>query len=153
MYSEKEESSILKAEIKYVFNGKEISPKSLPQGTEFQAIVKITNPTNEYMNRLAITEIFPSGWEISNSSISSNSDDDDDYGWGYNSSRARIDYTDIRDDRKYTYFTLPSKCSIEFRTQLVAAYQGTYYLPGVVCNNLENSKIFVKTKGTMVEVE
>ena len=150
---EKEESSILKAEIKYVFNGKEISPKSLPQGTEFQAIVKITNPTNEYMNRLAITEIFPSGWEISNSSISSNSDDDDDYGWSYNSSRARIDYTDIRDDRKYTYFTLPSKCSIEFRTQLVAAYQGTYYLPGVVCNNLENSKIFVKTKGTMVEVE
>ena len=37
--------------------------------------------------------------------------------------------TDIRDDKKFTYFTLNPKGSITFKTQLVAAYKGSYYLP------------------------
>jgi uncharacterized protein YfaS (alpha-2-macroglobulin family) len=76
-------------------------------------------------------------------------DDDDDYHY---SPGGYIKYTDVRDDRKFTYFTLSSHRSIEFRTQLTATYSGTYYLPGLDVRDLENARIFARTKGMMVEV-
>nr|MCR5455008.1 hypothetical protein [Bacteroidales bacterium] len=68
------------------------------------------------------------------------------------SSGGYIRYTDVRDDRKFTYFSLSSGGKMVFRTQLTATYAGTFYLPGLDVRDLENSRIFARTKGMMVEV-
>jgi hypothetical protein len=47
---------------------------------------------------------------------------------------------------------LNSKGEITFKTRLVAAYKGEFYLPGVICEKLDDNKIFVKTKGKKVRV-
>jgi len=123
----------------------------LKQGTDFTAVITVKNNGDEYLDRLAITEMFPSGWEIVTGldGGSGYDDDDDDY---YYSPGGYIKYTDVRDDRKFTYFSLSSHRSIQFRTQLTATYAGTYYLPGLDVRDLENARIFARTKGMMVEV-
>lgn len=148
---EKAENSVITAELKFYQVGKEISPKSLKQGEDFTAVIKVKNLGDEYLSNVAITEMFPSGWEIMTGWQGDDDDYDDDY--YYYSRRGSIKYTDTRDDRKYTYFTLPAGGEMEFRTQLTATYAGTYYLPGLICEDLENPRIFAKTKGMMVTVE
>jgi hypothetical protein len=97
--------------------------------------------------------MFASGWEIDNSVLESGSDDEEDGDYYYRPTSYSINYTDVRDDRKYTYFSLNSKGEITFKTRLVAAYKGEFYLPGVICEKLDDNKIFVKTKGKKVRVE
>ncbi len=149
--NEKAENSVISADLQFFQNGKAISPKNLKQGTDFTAVITVKNNGDEYLDRLAITEIFPSGWEIVTGldGGSGYDDDDDDY---YYSPGGYIKYTDVRDDRKFTYFSLSSHRSIQFRTQLTATYAGTYYLPGLDVRDLENARIFARTKGMMVEV-
>ena len=153
--NEKAENAVISADLKFYQNGKEISPKNLKQGTDFTAVITVKNNGDEYLNKLAITEMFPSGWEImsgldgGNGYDDDDDDDDDDY---YYSSGGYIKYTDVRDDRKFTYFTLSSHRSIQFRTQLTATYAGTFYLPGLDVRDLENARVFARTKGMMVEV-
>ena len=145
--NEKAENSVISAEIKFYQNDKEISPKNLKQGADITAVITVKNNGDGYLDRLAITEMFPSGWEIVAGLEGSDGYDDYDY-----SSGGYIKYTDVRDDRKFTYFSLSSHSSIQFRTQLTATYAGTYYLPGLDVRDLDNSRIFARTKGMMVEV-
>lgn len=147
--NEKAENSVISAEIKFYQNDKEISPKNLKQGTDITAVITVKNNGDEYLDRLAITEMFPSGWEIMTGINADGFYDDDDYDY---SSGGYIKYTDVRDDRKFTYFSLSSHRSIQFRTQLTATYAGTYYLPGLDVRDLDNPRIFARTKGMMVEV-
>ncbi|MBR4272645.1 MAG: hypothetical protein IKQ30_07400 [Bacteroidales bacterium] len=149
--NEKAENSVISAELQFYQNGKVISPKNLKQGTDFMAVITVKNNGDSYIDRLAITEMFPSGWEIVTGldGGSGFDDDDDDY---YYTPGGYIKYTDVRDDRKFTYFSLSSHRSIEFRTQLTATYAGTFYLPGLDVRDLENARIFARTKGMMVEV-
>jgi len=149
--NEKAENSVITASIRFYQGNREISPKSLKQGTDFTAVIKVRNNGDQYLNKLAITEMFPSGWEIMNGLATNDNSDDYDYYYSYN--RGTVKYTDVRDDRKFTYFTLPANGEIEFRTQLTATYAGTYYLPGLTCEDLENPRVFAKTKGMTVTVE
>ncbi|WP_276373042.1 MG2 domain-containing protein [Chryseolinea sp. H1M3-3] len=124
--------------------GNAINPATLTQGTEFFANVTVKNPgvRGQYQN-LALTQIFPSGWEINNLRLT---DDENtvkaDYG----------DYQDIRDDRVYTYFGLGPGASRTFKTILTAGYAGTYYLPGVSCEAMYDNSIYARKKGEVVQV-
>ncbi|MCQ2252622.1 MAG: hypothetical protein MJZ61_04140, partial [Bacteroidales bacterium] len=149
---EKAENATISAEIHFYQGNTEISPKNLKQGTDFTAVIRVKNPSDQYLNKLAITEIFPSGWEIMTGATSEDNGYSSEYNY-YSRNRGSIKYTDVRDDRKYTYFSLPSHGEMEFRTNLTATYAGTYYLPGLICKDLENAKIFAKTKGMTVTVE
>ncbi|MCQ2250664.1 MAG: MG2 domain-containing protein [Bacteroidales bacterium] len=150
---EKTDRYMIEADVRFYQGRNEISPKKLKQGEDFTAVVKIKNFYGQHRSKLAITQMFPSGWEILNS-ISN--DDDDDYNYydeDYYSKRGTVLYTDIRDDRKYTYFSLPGNGEMEFRTHLTATYAGTYYLPGIVCEDLEHPQTRARTKGMMITVE
>ena len=124
--------------------GRTIDPSSLLQGTEFHANVTVKNPGSRgsYQN-LALSQVFPSGWEINNLRIT---DDENtvkaDYG----------DYQDIRDDRVYTYFGLAAGSSRTFKTVLTAGYAGKYYLPAVNCQAMYDNSIYARKKGMEVEV-
>lgn len=141
----KNSSSVLNMNIEYFDrNKKVIDISSLRQGTDFLAKVTVRNPGNRgNYERLALNQVFPSGWEIINTRLMENEG-------AYKNSV--YEYQDIRDDRVYTYFHLNIK---EFRTyyvQLNAAYLGRYYLPGTYCEAMYDHTITSGIPGKWVEV-
>ena len=128
----------------FTLSGKAINPASLKQGTDFVAQVNIKNPgkRGRYDN-MALTQIFPSGWEILNTRMLNNDE-------AFKSSES--DYLDIRDDRVYTYFGLPEGKEVTYYVMLNAAYAGKYYLPATYCTAMYNNSITALIKGQWVEV-
>ncbi len=122
--------------------GKIIDPTQLSQGTDFVAEVTITNTTDTKIKDVALTEVFPSGWEIVNTRFT-------DFG----SFKAnKTTHTDIRDDRVNFYFDLKSKESRTMTILLNASYLGKYYLPGIQCEAMYDASYLVRTSGKWVEI-
>ncbi|MEW7289252.1 alpha-2-macroglobulin family protein [Aquimarina sp. 2304DJ70-9] len=122
--------------------GKVINTVQLSQGTDFVAEVTITNTTSNKVKDIALTEIFPSGWEVVNTRFT-------DFG----SFKAnKTNHTDIRDDRVNFYFDLEPKESKTMTILLNASYLGKYYLPGIQCEAMYDNEYLVRTKGKWVEV-
>jgi len=123
-------------------NGSKIDPISITQGTDFVAEVTITNTTSNRLKDLALTEIFPSGWEIVNTRFT-------DFG---DFAQNAVIYTDLRDDRANFYFDMKRNETKTFRILLNASYLGKYYLPGVQAEAMYDNDYMVRTKGQWVEV-
>ncbi len=119
-----------------------IDVTQLRQGTDFTASVTISNLKNEGVRDIALTEIFPSGWEIINTRFT---------GYG-NSTQGAASFIDIRDDRVNFYFNLGSRKSKTFKVQLNASYLGTYYLPGIQAEAMYDNEYFTRTKGKWIEI-
>jgi uncharacterized protein YfaS (alpha-2-macroglobulin family) len=132
--------------VKYLSQeGKEIGIEKLTQGTDFVAEVTITNPgTLGSFSNVALTQIFPSGWEILNSRISDIPD--------ASKTESPYDYRDIRDDRVNTFFNLPSQKSAKFRVNLNAAYTGNFYMPAINCAPMYEGSAYARQKGQWVTV-
>ena len=125
-------------------NGRILDPSKIEQGTDFIAKVTIVNPgTRGDYEEMAITQIFPSGWEILNTRL-------DDTNQFFQEDVA--EYKDIRDDRVMTYFDLRSNESKTFKVLLNASYQGKYYLPAVQVEAMYDNSISANTEGQWVEV-
>jgi uncharacterized protein YfaS (alpha-2-macroglobulin family) len=142
---EEEGENNLRVTITYAdADGRPVDPSRLEQGREFVATVSVLNPgqRGSYKN-LALTSIFPSGWEISNLRL-------DDVADGLTGDKP--DYQDIRDDRVYTYFDLSAGQRKTFKTYLTAAYAGSYYLPAVSCEAMYDRSVYARKKGFVVEV-
>jgi uncharacterized protein YfaS (alpha-2-macroglobulin family) len=136
---------ILQMQVKYyTLSGKPIDPSLLKQGTDFVAQVILKNPgqRGNYAN-MALTQIFPSGWEILNTRMMNNDE-------VFKSSPA--DYRDVRDDRVNTYFSLPADKEVTYYVMLNASYTGRYYLPATYCEAMYDSSINAMQKGQWVEV-
>jgi uncharacterized protein YfaS (alpha-2-macroglobulin family) len=125
-------------------DGKEIDVTNLTQGTDFIAIVSVLNPGAFNYRELALTQVFPPGWEITNNRMWDNE-------LAINNDAA--DYQDIRDDRILTYFDLAKGKKKTFTVQLSAAYTGRYYLTGAYCEAMYDNSISAMIKGTWVEVK
>ncbi len=126
-------------------NGKKLNPEKIPQGTDFIAEVSVTNPGTKgrYYKEMALSQIFPSGWEITNTRMTNVT----------NFQNSAIPtYQDIRDDRVYSFFNIRSQKTQTYRVQLNAAYQGKYYLPSVSCEAMYDHTISARKKGKWVEV-
>jgi uncharacterized protein YfaS (alpha-2-macroglobulin family) len=120
-----------------------IDPVKLKQGTDFYAIVDVVNlsPAEEIYSNIALTQIFPSGWEIINDRLSDIPSD---------GNTSDYDYCDIRDDRVYMYFEL--KNPKQFRVKLTATYAGKFYLPAAKVEAMYDGTINANTTGQWVEV-
>ncbi|OAB80332.1 alpha-2-macroglobulin family protein [Cochleicola gelatinilyticus] len=123
-------------------DGKTLDISKLRQGTEITASVTIANTSKDHVQNLALTKIFPGGWEIVNTSFTN-------LGGGADG-RAR--YTDIRDDRVNFYFDLRAGKSKTFTVKLNASYLGTYYLPGTQVEAMYDRNYYARNKGIWVEV-
>ena len=123
--------------------GNPIDIANLRQGTEIIAKVAVTNTSNDYVDNIALTKIFPGGWEIVNTSFT-------ELGGGAQGS-AR--YTDIRDDRVNFYFDLKAKKIKVFTVKLNASYLGTYYLPGTQVEAMYDNNFYARNKGIWVTIE
>jgi len=124
--------------------GQTLDPSTLSQGTDFIAEVKIINPGNRgSYKEMALTQIFPSGWEIHNTRMD---------GMQIPFTSSTPTYQDIRDDRVYTYFNINANESKTYNIMLNASYIGKYYLPMVYCEAMYDASINSKIAGKWVEV-
>jgi uncharacterized protein YfaS (alpha-2-macroglobulin family) len=122
--------------------GKNIDVSKLSQGTEFEANVTISNLKQEDVHDIALTEIFPSGWEIINTRFT-------DFG---DSTVAKANFTNIRDDRVNFYFDLKKNQTKTFKVLLNASYLGKYYLYGLQAEAMYDNDYFTRTTGKWIEV-
>lgn len=129
----------------YSMNGNPLNISCLEQGTDFYAEVIITHPgVRRNYDEMALTQIFPSGWEIRNTrmDLAETSVVAD-----------KPEYQDIRDDRVYSYFDLGRNQTVRYRTILNASYLGSYYLPTVYCEAMYDNEINARVAGQWVDVK
>ncbi|MEZ5058164.1 MAG: MG2 domain-containing protein [Saprospiraceae bacterium] len=126
-------------------NGKEIDPSVLEQGTDFVAEAKITNPGNYQYNlrELALQQIFPSGWEITNTRLE---------GTTYFNDSSRPTYENFQDDRVYSFFNIYGRKTFTYRVVLTAAYEGRFYLPSFSCEAMYDPNIYANNAGRWITV-
>lgn len=125
-------------------DGKPLDPSTLRQGSDFMATVTITNPGKRgYYEQMALSQIFPSGWEILNTRLMENDS-------AFHSSPST--YMDIRDDRVYTYFNIEENKKRTYNVLLNAAYLGRYYLPATSCEAMYDNTIRAFQPGKWIEV-
>ncbi len=140
-----DDASDIKMDVCYFsMEGNPIDPSRLEQGTDFMAEVTFTHPgIRVKYKELALTQMFPSGWEIRNLRLDN-----------IESSRVKSkpDYQDIRDDRVYSYFGLDKGESKTFVVLLNAAYLGEYFLPAVYCEAMYDNGIHATRAGKWVKV-
>ncbi|MCP4456735.1 MAG: hypothetical protein GY816_01710 [Cytophagales bacterium] len=123
-------------------NGTLLDVSSLKQGQSFEANVEISNRNpSGLIKDVALSHIFPSGWEIENERFTNDS-----------FSSQNFTYQDIRDDRMYTYFDLKRGQVKIFEVKLTATYAGSYYLPGVVAEAMYDAALIGRTEGKWVQV-
>lgn len=124
--------------------GQRIDPSKVRQGTDLVAEISIGHPgQREAYRGMALTTIFPSGWEVLNGRL--------------NDAESPLksdpfEYQDIRDDRVNTYFDLRPGERKTFRVLVNAAYEGKYYLPPVQCEAMYDNRIQARRPGRWVEV-
>ena len=126
--------------------GNTIDVEKLQQGQDFIATVSITNLTSSSVNDVALTQIFPSGWDIVNTRFT-------DFG---DTTVSQARYTDIKDDRVNFYFDMQPKGKYgtkTFTVMLNASYLGTYYLPGTQAEAMYDNDYLVRNKGKWITVE
>ncbi len=125
-------------------DGSALDVSKLAQGTDFVASVTVYNPGSKGDYRqLALTQIFPSGWEIHNSRMDEAEPD---------ASASQPTYQDIRDDRVYTYFDLKVGERKTFKIILNASYIGRFYLPTVYCEAMYDNSVSSRKAGQWVDV-
>jgi uncharacterized protein YfaS (alpha-2-macroglobulin family) len=124
--------------------GRPIDVTRLTLGTEIKISVRVRSA--DILNgcrNLALTQVFPSGWEISNTRIGEE---------GSGPENPLFNYQDFRDDRVNTFFDLYSDKEKVFVFTATAAYAGRFYLPGTYCEAMYDNRINAKDKGMWIEV-
>jgi hypothetical protein len=141
---ERKSSGITMTTRYYNASGSGINPSNLAAGSSFTAEVSINSSgTYLYINEMALTQVFPSGWEIINMRLFDAAGQEE----------SKFTYRDVRDDRVLTYFNIQRDRPMTFRVQLNATYAGRYYLPAILCNAMYNENIMATEPGKWVEVK
>jgi len=159
--SEQAASSGLGLQVSYTDDaGNPLTPDHIKQGTDLFAEVTVKNETSLRIDNIALTQIFPAGWEIHNSRLDAGSTSGEREGGAPNNpfdgsraaTAAPADYTDIRDDRVQRYFGLKAGEEIHFTTRLNAAYLGHYYLPAVLVEAMYDASRNAHSVGQWADV-
>jgi hypothetical protein len=133
----------LRVSVRYqTTDGSRLDVARLEQGQDGVAIVDVANRSGRDLERLALRQVLPSGWEIANTRLDTDSDDEP----------ATVDYEDVRDDRVNRHFGLPSGAKRTLRLRFTAAYAGRYYLPGIVFEDMYDAELTARTEGQWVEI-
>jgi len=141
--TEKPSEHNIKLDILYLDEANQpVHYEKLKQGTNFKAVVTIGNPgTLGIYNHIALTQVFPSGWEIINTRLDGSSQ------------QTNANYVDIRDDRVMHYFDLKPGKSVQFKVLLNAAYLGKYYLPATSVGTMYNNSVYANSSGQWVTID
>ncbi len=128
----------------YDLSGNALDHKTLKQGTDFKAVVKVKNISDRRMEyeELALNHSLPSGWEIQNLRLGEvNTNENSEY-----------DFQDVRDASIYTFFDLGAGETKVFTSYLTATYAGKFYLPNISCEAMYDKSISASEQGAWIEV-
>ena len=130
--------------VRFLADGKPINPAHLEQGQDFTAQVTVTNTGQQTLEDVALTQILPSGWQITSSRLDGSAEN-----------RERVTYQDLRDDRVMHYFDLKpgSKNALTLTVELNASFAGRYYLPAWTAEAMYNGRRQARSRGQWVEVK
>jgi uncharacterized protein YfaS (alpha-2-macroglobulin family) len=137
-------SNGLSLDVQYLLpDGSPLDPTRLAQGTDFRAVVKVTNTgaRGDY-REVALSHVVASGWEIRNDRLDPSRQ----------RATAAFEYQDVRDDRVYTYFDLKAGETKMVEVALNASYLGRFYLPMVTVEAMYDATLNARAKGQWVEV-
>ncbi|MES2849002.1 MAG: MG2 domain-containing protein [Bacteroidota bacterium] len=137
--------AVLSMNVTYITqDGKALDVTKLSQGSDFVAKVIITNTGKRgRYDEMALSQIFPSGWEILNARMTG----------GEGAFKSSIStYQDVRDDRVYTYFDINESETLTYYVQLNASYLGRYFMPGIYTSAMYDNTINAGVNGKWVEV-
>jgi uncharacterized protein YfaS (alpha-2-macroglobulin family) len=124
--------------------GREIAIDKLKKGTDFIVQITVTNPgtfTSE-LDELALSYLFPSGWELTNQRL-------DRFENRFNNSYVR--YQDYRDDRVNSFFSM-DRGTWTYHFVMTATYTGKYWLPDIMCEAMYSNQVQARLPGRWVEV-
>ena len=133
----------LSLSVRYLVDGSPVSPASLKQGQDFVAQITVQNSTGRTLEDVALTQIMPSGWQLTSSRLDGSAE-----------SNERVTWQDLRDDRVMHYFDLApgSKHALTLNVALNASFAGRYYLPAWTVEAMYDGRYQARTKGQWVEV-
>lgn len=123
----------------YNDQNKEISLNSVDQGMDVRAQVTISNKSLHDLSYLSLEYPVASGFEIRNTAEEAETN-------------ANMDYQDVRDDRIFTYFKLKKGEVKSFEYRFNASYQGRYYQPSILVQDMYEEDRQARNLGYWVEV-
>ncbi|KGD61158.1 hypothetical protein Y5S_03762 [Alcanivorax nanhaiticus] len=130
--------------VRFLADGKPLNPATLKQGQDFTAQVTVQNLTGRTLEDVALTQIMPSGWQLTSSRLDGSAENSE-----------RVTWQDLRDDRVMHYFDLKpgSKQSLTLQVELNASFAGRYYLPAWTVEAMYDGRYQARSKGQWVEVK
>lgn len=143
--SKTEQRNNLSMVVRYLdMKGQPVNPDRLVQGRDFVVQIQVTNPGTfaGQLDQLALTYLFPSGWELANQRLETFAD-------RFRNSGVR--YLDIRDDRLNAFFSM-DRGVWTYHLLMTATYAGRFWLPDVSCGAMYVDQVSARTPGRWVEV-
>jgi alpha-2-macroglobulin len=135
----------------YDKNGREMRIENLKQGTEFWVRFNVRKSGRDRadLEEVALTQIFPSGWEIVNTRLTNEANP----GWMQKFRLGSEEYLDIRDDRINWFFDMNrSTIVLDFVVKMQAVTAGTFSLPSAVCGAMYRNDYRATYPGGIVTV-
>jgi len=131
-------------------DGAAIDPGTLAQGRSFWALYTVERTSSEELQALALSAVFPAGWEIDNLRLNEENRPD----WMSKLNLGSEDYVDIRDDRVNWFFNLNDdyRRVCKFVIRLTATYSGQYNLPAASVEAMYDPRLFARVAGRPVTV-
>ena len=121
----------------------EMDVSRLKIGTPLIAEINVQRSSvSKDFENLAVSQIFPSGWEITNSRVLAGAEEES----------SQLDYQDIRDDRVLSYYNGYRHGNMTIRVELTATYPGRWYLPPVMAEAMYEGSVNANNVGQWVEV-
>jgi uncharacterized protein YfaS (alpha-2-macroglobulin family) len=133
----------------YTNEGLPIAVDQRQQGESFWVVYRVKNAIYDQLSELALSSIFPSGWEIINPRISGETLPS----WIKNLRPSSGDFMDIRDDRVNWFFNLPAYNDRVFVIKINPSFKGTYRLPPVSLEAMYSPEYFAHIEGGTVTVK
>lgn len=136
------ESSGLQLEIAYYRDEHPFSGTQFMQGEDIRVQISVRNTGHiGRYDELALTCLFPSGFEFINERLLSGTNP-----------FPKADNADLRDDRAYIYFSLNQGETKIFTLRFNAAYLGSYLLPAITCSAMYDNSITATLPGERITI-
>lgn len=130
-------------------DGRPIDVSARRQGEGFWIVYTVENQYSMPLRTLALTSVFPSGWEIVNRRLTGEALPPWVQGLGVTAGQ----YMDIRDDRINWFFDLPERGKTRFAVEINPTFRGRYRLPPVSVEAMYSPEYFARIAGGIVSVE
>jgi len=133
----------------YDDQGNPIPLESISQGDQFWVRYQVRSTAGQPLKELALSSIFPSGWEIVNTRMVQGSLPP----WISNISVSDSKYMDIRDDRVNWFFDLNSNTEANFIIKCNATFAGAFRLPPVTVEPMYSPDFYARIESGTITVK